>query len=62
MPNDFQIDVWRQTYSTTDSGPTYRLGRNIYQLQPATPDGSVTPLTSFSDGYVADCEVSADAR
>jgi len=29
MPNDFQIDHWRQTYSTTDSGPTYRMGRNI---------------------------------
>jgi HEAT repeat protein len=62
MPNDFQIDIWRQAYSTTDSGPTYRLGRNLHLLKPATPDGSVTPLTSFADGFVADCEVSWDGR
>ena len=60
MPNDFQIDIWRQTYSTTDSGPTYRLGRNLYLLKPATSSGSVTPLTRFAGGYVADCEVSWD--
>ena len=62
MPNRFQIDAWRQTYSTTDSGPTYRLGRNLYVLRPARPDGTVTPLTTFPDGYVADCEVSWDGR
>jgi len=62
MPNDFQIDIWRQTYSTTDSGPTYRLGTNLYVLSPAAPDGKVTPLTHFKDGYVADCEVSWDGR
>ncbi len=62
MPNDFQIDIWRQTYSTTDSGPTYRLGRNLYVLSPVAPDGKVTPLTRFTDGYVADCEVSWDGR
>lgn len=62
MPNDFQIDIWRQTYSTTDSGPTYRLGRNLYVLSPVAPDGDVTPLTTFADGYVADCEVSWDGR
>ena len=62
MPNDFQIDPWRQTYSTTDSGPTYRPGRNLYLLRPARPDGKVTPLTNFADGYVADCEVSWDGR
>lgn len=62
MPNDFQIDHWRQTYSTTDSGPTYRLGRNIMILEPPKPGGEVRPLTHFAEGYVADCEVSYDAR
>lgn len=44
MPNRFQIDPWRQTYSTTDSGPTYRLGRNLYVLRgtfSAVPEGRV---------------------
>lgn len=58
MPNDFQIDHWRQTYSTTDSGPTYRPGRNIMLLE---TNGEVRPLTRFKDGFVADCEVSWDA-
>jgi len=58
MTNDFQIDIWRQNYSTTDSGPTYRPGDNIYMLKPVAPDGKVTPLTAFDGGYVADCEVS----
>jgi len=62
MPNDFQIDIWRQTYSTTDSGPTYRIGDNLYILSPPGPDGAVRQLTHFEDGYVADCEVSWDAR
>lgn len=62
MPNDFQIDKWRQTYSTTDSGPTYRLGRNLYVLRIDGIDSHARPLTGFSDGYVADCEVSWDAR
>jgi HEAT repeat protein len=60
MPNDFQIDIWRQTYSTTDSGPTYRLGENLFLLKPATSNGKVSALTRFTDGYVADCEVSWD--
>ena len=59
MPNCFQIDPWRQTYSTTDSGPTYRIGDNLHILQ---TDGKVTQLTNFKDGYVADCEVSWDAK
>jgi HEAT repeat protein len=62
MPNDFQIDIWRQTYSTTDSGPTYRLGTNLYKLSPARPDGRVTALTYFKEGYVADCEVAWDGQ
>ena len=60
MPNSFQIDPWRQTYSTTDTGPTYRLGHNLYLLKPAESGGKVTPLTEFEDGFVADCEVSWD--
>ena len=62
MPNRFQIDPWRQTYSTTDSGPAYRVGRNLHVLQPARADGTVRPLTKFTDGWVADCEVSWDGR
>jgi len=60
MPNRFQIDIWRQSYSTSDTGPTYRPGRNLYRLSSALSDGVVTPLTMFEDGYVADCEVSWD--
>jgi len=59
MPNRFQIDPWRQTYSTTDSGPTYRIGDNLHIFR---PDGTVTQLTNFTDGYVADCEVSWDGK
>ena len=62
MPNRFQIDPWRQTYSTTDSGPTYRLGQNLYVLRPPTSSGKAVALTRFDDGYVADCEVSWDGR
>jgi len=62
MPNDFQIDIWRQAYSTTDSGPTYRLGHNLYVLASMEPGAEVTQLTHFQDGYVADCEVSWDGR
>ncbi|MCP4451337.1 MAG: hypothetical protein GY809_07745 [Planctomycetes bacterium] len=60
MPNDFQIDIWRQTYSTTDSGPAYRMGENLFTLRPAGPQGEVVQLTHFDSGYVADCEVSWD--
>ena len=56
-----QADRWYQTYVVTDSGPVYRPGRNIYVLRPPRPDGHVTPLTMFPNGYVADIEVSWDA-
>ncbi len=55
-----QADRWRQTYVVTDSGPAYRPGRNLYVLRPPRPDGRVTPLTGFEDGYVAEPEVSWD--
>jgi hypothetical protein len=56
-----QADRWRQTYVVTDSGPAYRPARNIYLLQPPRPDGTVTPITRFPDGYVAEPELSWDA-
>lgn len=56
-----QADRWRATYVVTDSGPAYRPGRNLYVLRPPRPDGTVTPLTEFPDGYVAEHELSWDA-
>jgi len=56
-----QADRWRQTYAVTDSGPAYRPGRNLYLLKPPRPDGTITPLTRFPDGYVAEPELSWDA-
>jgi hypothetical protein len=53
-----QADRWRQTYVVTDSGPAYRPGRNLHILRPPKPDGVVTPLTQFNDGYVAELELS----
>ncbi|MFH1268805.1 MAG: HEAT repeat domain-containing protein, partial [Planctomycetota bacterium] len=55
-----QADRWRATYVVTDSGPAYRPGRNLYVLRPPRPDGRVTPLTTFPDGYVAELELSWD--
>jgi hypothetical protein len=55
-----QADRWRQTYVVTDSGPSYRPGRNLYVLRPARPDGTVTPLTRFREGYVGEPELSWD--
>jgi len=57
-----QADRWRQTYIVTDSGPEYRPGNNLYRLSPPRPDGTVTPLTTFPDGYVASPEISWDGR
>jgi len=55
-----QADRWRQTYVVTDSGPAYRPGRNLCVLRPPRPDGKVTPLTRFADGYVGEPELSFD--
>jgi len=61
MPDYYLTDIWRQTYCLTDSGgPEYRVGDNLFVLRPARPDGKVTPLTKFTDGWVASCEVSYD--
>ncbi|MHC4334372.1 MAG: HEAT repeat domain-containing protein [Planctomycetota bacterium] len=66
MRTDFNLqsglDPWRQTYSITNSGPTMRVGRNLYILSPARPDGTVTQLTNFTAGFIADCEVSWDGE
>jgi HEAT repeat protein len=51
------VDPWRQTYTITNSGPTWRVGQNLYIRY---PDGRVEPLTRFTSGLVADCEVSWD--
>ena len=65
MRTDFNdqsgLDPWRETYSITNSGPTMRVGQNIYLLRPVAPDGNVIPLTRFTEGFVADCELSWDA-
>ncbi len=57
--NHYQMDNWRQLYGTTDSGPTYRHGRNIFRLNRKT--GETVAITDFTDGFVADIEVSWDA-
>ncbi|MHC4517662.1 MAG: HEAT repeat domain-containing protein, partial [Planctomycetota bacterium] len=57
-----QADRWRQTYVVTDSGPAYRPGRNLHILRPPRPDGVVTSLTRFEDGYVAEPELSWDGK
>ncbi len=57
-----QADRWRATYAVTDSGPAYRPGRNLFVLRPPTPEGKVTPLTRFADGYVAEPEISWDGK
>ncbi|MHB8903176.1 MAG: HEAT repeat domain-containing protein, partial [Thermoguttaceae bacterium] len=55
-----QADRWRETYIVTDEGPAYRPGDNLFLLRPPTPEGKVTPLTRFGDGFVAEPEVSWD--
>jgi HEAT repeat protein len=57
-----QADRWRQTYVVTDEGPSYRPGDNLYVLSPPQPDGMVTPLTHFNDGWVGEPELSWDAK
>ncbi|MHC4266491.1 MAG: HEAT repeat domain-containing protein, partial [Planctomycetota bacterium] len=45
------VDPWRQTYVVTNSGPAMRIGRNLHILRPAKPDGTVTALTNFTQGF-----------
>jgi HEAT repeat protein len=58
--NAYQIPSNLQAYTTTDSGPTYRMGWNIFRLKPAAPDGKLEQVTHFASGWVADLEVSYD--
>ncbi|MFO7906048.1 MAG: HEAT repeat domain-containing protein, partial [Pirellulaceae bacterium] len=58
--NTFRTDNWRQTHNTTDAGPVYRPGNNLYVLDIGGEEPMVTPLTTFTDGYVADVSVSFD--
>jgi len=58
--NAYQIPANLQAYTTTDSGPTYRMGWNIFSLKPAAPDGKLGQVTHFTSGWVADLEVSYD--
>lgn len=66
LPNSLrtveQADRWRQTYVVTDGGPSYRPGDNLYVLRPPRPDGLVTPLTRFEDGYVGEPEISWNGK
>ncbi|MFA7003901.1 MAG: HEAT repeat domain-containing protein [Verrucomicrobiia bacterium] len=57
-----QADRWRQTYAVTDEGPSYRPGDNFFVLSPPRPDGKVTQLTHFKDGWVGEPELSWDAK
>ena len=61
-PNAWFFSPTLQAYNQTDEGPTYRVGYNIYKLEPPTPTGRVTRLTHFSEGFVADLRVSYDGR
>lgn len=59
----FEISKDQTAYSTTDSGPTYRFGHNLYLLhlaQNGTP--RVEQLTRFQDAFVADLEVDYDGE
>lgn len=60
--NHMQIPSDNTAYTTTDGGPTYRLGNNIFYLNTDDLEGSLRQLTFFEDGYVADLEVSYDGQ
>jgi len=56
----FQIPYTRQSYSTTDSGPVFRIGHTICRLESQAPGAAVRELAAFTNGFVADLEVSYD--
>ncbi len=58
--NNEQFSKDMTAYSTTDGGPTYRYGQNIFRLKTADPTNSLQQLTHFETGYVSDLEVSYD--
>lgn len=59
--NNEQISKDMTAYSSTDGGPTYRLGRNVFTVETVDPD-TLKQLTYFTSGYVADLEVSYDGK
>ena len=61
-PNYWFFSPTLQAYNQTDEGPTYRVGFNIYRLEPPQPTGKLTELTHFTAGFVADLQVSYDGR
>ncbi|MCU0857483.1 MAG: HEAT repeat domain-containing protein [Pontiellaceae bacterium] len=60
--NNEEVSKDITAYSTTDGGPTYRLGRNIFRIRTGDPEKSLQQLTHFTSGYVADLEVSYDGK
>jgi len=60
--NVFQIPLSRTSYTTTDSGPVYRMGRSICRLETQKPDAPCRELFSEGKGYVGDLEVSYDGK
>ena len=60
--NHEQISSDKSGYSSTDGGPTYRLGNNIFRCKTADPENSLVQLTNFTEGFVADIEVSYDGK
>ena len=61
-PNTEQHTQDLTSYGTTDGGPTYRIGRNIFSIKTADPEGTLKQLTNFADGWVSDLEVSYDGK
>ena len=60
--NHEQISSDKTGYSSTDGGPTYRLGNNIFKCKTADPEKTLTQITKFKQGFVADIEVSYDGK
>jgi hypothetical protein len=56
--HQFQISKDLTGYSTTDSGPVYRMGSNIFKIKTSDPEHSLEQLTFFKESFVADLEVS----
>ena len=55
-------DHWRMSYVIASPGPEYRPGQNLVVLSPPRPDGRLRPLTEFTQGYVANPEITWDGR
>ena len=55
-------DHWRMSYVIASPGPEYRPGQNLMVLSPPRPDGRLRPLTRFTEGYVANPEVTWDGQ